>query len=383
VKIIDVNVRVFVYKTYTMRDTDGHTHPGPERDARTAILTIKTDDGSEGYCIQSPQVIRPHIIDNFVKPVLVGRDPFDREGLWQGMAHWQRGSSEQLTDRALATVELALWDLAGRKLGLPVVKLIGAHREKILAYASTMCGDELEGGLATPEDYARYAESLVKRGYKAIKLHTWMQPVSWAPDARMDVKACAAVREAVGPDIALMLDAYHWYSRSDALYLGRELGKLGYAWYEEPMEEASMSSYQWLTENLDIPVIGPESMQGKYMTRAEWAKNKACDILRTGVFDVGGIGPSLKACHIAEGFGMNCEIHGNGLANLAVCLTVPNCTYYERGLLHPFFDYDKPPAYLNATPDPVDAEGYVPMPKLPGLGYDINFDYIADSVVTG
>jgi L-alanine-DL-glutamate epimerase-like enolase superfamily enzyme len=383
VKIIDVNVRVFVYKTYTMRDTDGHTHPGPERDARTAILTIKADDGSEGYCIQSPQIIRPHIIENFVKPVLLGKDPLDREGLWQGMAHWQRGSSEQLTDRALATVELALWDLAGRKLGLPVVKLIGAHREKILAYASTMCGDELEGGLATPEDYGRFAESLVKLGYKAIKLHTWMQPVSWAPDVKMDVKACAAVREAVGPDIALMIDAYHWYSRSDALYLGRELGKLGYAWFEEPMDEASMSSYQWLTENLEIPVIGPESMQGKYMTRAEWARNKACDILRTGAFDVGGIGPSLKACHIAEGFGMNCEIHGNGLANLALCLTVPNCTYYERGLLHPFFDYDKPPAYLNRTPDPVDAEGYVHMSDLPGLGYDINFDYIADNVVTG
>jgi L-alanine-DL-glutamate epimerase-like enolase superfamily enzyme len=380
-KIIDVKVRVFVYKTYTTKDSDGHTHPGPEADARTALLTIVADDGTEGHCIQSAQIIRPHVVENYIKPVLMGQDPLDRERLWQGMAHWQRGSSEQLTDRALATTELALWDLAGRKFGVPVVKLIGGHRDKILAYASTMCGDELEGGLATPEDYGRYAESLVKKGYKAIKLHTWMQPVSWAPDPKMDVKACAAVREAVGPDVELMLDAYHWYSRADALYLGRELGKLNYAWFEEPMDEASMSSYQWLTSNLDIPVIGPESMQGKFMTRAEWAKNGACDILRTGVFDVGGIGPSLKAAHIAESFGMNCEIHGNGLANLAVALSIPNCKYYERGLLHPFFDYDRPPAYLNSTPDPVDAEGYVHLPNRPGLGYDINFDYIGDNLV--
>ena len=77
---------------------------------------------------------------------------------------------------------MALWDLAGRKLGLPVYKLIGAYRDKVPAYGSTMCGDEMKGGLATPEDYARYAEWLLGRGYKAIKLHTWMKPVSFAPD---------------------------------------------------------------------------------------------------------------------------------------------------------------------------------------------------------
>jgi L-alanine-DL-glutamate epimerase-like enolase superfamily enzyme len=202
-------------------------------------------------------VIRPFIVDNYLKTVLLGQDPFDRERLWQGLAHWQRGSSEQLTDKALAVAELALWDLAGRKLGLPVIKLIGGYRDKILAYGSTMCGDELEGGLATPEDYGRFAEQLVKRGYKGIKLHTWMPPVSWAPDPKMDVKACAAVREAVGPDIALMLDAYHWYSRTDALYLGRELHRLGYAWFEEPMDEASMSSYAGLPRTSRFPCSAP------------------------------------------------------------------------------------------------------------------------------
>ncbi len=380
-KIVDVSVRVFVHKSSQVKDSDGHTHPGAEHDVRRALLTITADDGSTGHCFASTELVRPHLIDGFAKTVLVGEDPFAREKLWQGLAHWQRGSTGQLTDRTLSVVEQALWDLAGRKLGQPVYKLIGSYRDKVPAYASTMCGDELENGLATPADYGRYAEWLIKRGYQAIKLHTWMKPVSWAPDPRMDVRACAAVREAVGPDMPLMLDAYHGYSRSEALYLGREIQKLGYYWYEEPMEEASMSSYQWLAANLDIPVIGPESAAGKFHTRAEWAKSGACDILRTGVDDVGGIGPSLKIVHLAEAFGMDCEVHGTGPGNLTVCAAQKNGRWYERGLLHPFLDYDDVPAYLNSLPDPMDDQGFVRLSQQPGLGYDINFDYIENHLV--
>lgn len=105
----------------------------------------------------------------------------------------------------------------------------------------------------------------------------------------MDIKACAAVREAVGPDIDLMIDGYHWYSRAEALWIGKELEKLNFAWFEEPMEEDSMSSYAWLAENLSIPIVGPESFGGKHHMRAEWVKAGACDILRAGANGVGGL----------------------------------------------------------------------------------------------
>ncbi|MFH7457033.1 enolase, partial [Pseudomonas syringae pv. tagetis] len=78
---------------------------------------------------------------------------------------------------------------------LPVHRLKGGYRDKVLAYVSTMCGDDLPGGLSTPDENGQFAEKLVKRGYKGIKLHTWMPPISFAPDPRMDVQACAAVRE--------------------------------------------------------------------------------------------------------------------------------------------------------------------------------------------
>lgn len=375
-KIERVQGTVFDYLSKRCTDSAGHSHPGPEQRAKLAMLTITTDDGQRGHAFGPVEVIRPHVLEAFARKVLIGQDPFDRERLWQDLEHWQRGSAGQLTDRALAVIEQALWDLAGRALGVPVYKLLGAYRDKVPAYGSTMCGDQLPGGLATPEDYAAFAEQLVARGYKAIKLHTWMPPVSFAPSVAMDIKACAAVREAVGPDIDLMLDGYHWYSRTDALTIGRALEKLNFAWFEEMMNEQSIASYAWLADQLDIPIVGPESISGKHHSRADWAKAGACDILRAGVPGVGGIGPTLKVAALADAFGMNCEVHGNGAANLAVTAAIKNCRWYERGLLHPFLDYDEVPAYLNSLPDRMDGEGYVHLSQQPGLGEDINFAYI-------
>lgn len=380
-KIEHVQGTVFDYLSKRSSDSAGHSHPGPEKRVKMAMLTITTDDGQRGHAFGPAEVIRPHILEAFARKVLIGQDPFDRERLWQDLEHWQRGSAGQLTDRALAVIEQALWDLAGRALGLPVYKLLGAYRDKVPAYGSTMCGDQLDGGLATPDDYAAFAEKLVARGYQAIKLHTWMPPVSFAPSVAMDIKACAAVREAVGPDIELMLDGYHWYSRTDALTIGRALEKLNFAWFEEMMNEQSIASYAWLADQLDIPIVGPESISGKHHSRADWAKANACDILRAGVPGVGGITPTLKVAALADAFGMNCEVHGNGAANLAVTAAIKNCRWYERGLLHPFLDYDEVPAYLNTLPDPMDGEGYVHLSQQPGLGEDINFDYIESNTL--
>ena len=380
-KINSVRAVVFAYPTKRSVDSAGHSHPGPASTAQMALLTVRTTDGAEGHCFAPPQVVRAHVLDQFVRRVLVGRSALQREKLWAELEHWQRGSAGQLTDRALAAVDSALFDLMGRAFNTPVYQLLGGYRDKLPAYGSTMCGDELKGGLSTPEEYADYALQLVAKGYKAIKLHTWMPPVRFAPDPGMDIKACTAVRQAVGPDIALMLDGFHEYGRMDALRIGRALEELNFTWYEEMMNEQSMASYVWLADQLSIPVIGPESLSGKHYSRADWVKAGASDILRAGVQGTGGIGPTIKVAHLAESFGMSCEVHGNGAPNLAVCGAIRNCRWYERGLLHPFLDYDEVPAYLNQLIDPMDSEGYVHMPQRPGLGEDINFDYIARNTI--
>lgn len=381
-KIIDVRVTTFRHTVHTDKDTDGHSHPSAPRRVQSSILTIEAE-GASGHCHAPPELLRPYIVETFLRKVLLGQDAFMREKLWQGLAHWQRGSAGNLTDRILALADLALWDLAGRVLGVPVYRLIGGYRDKVPAYGSIMCGDEIPGGLATPEDYGRFADWLKNvRGYRAIKLHTWMPPVSFAPSVDMDIRACAAVREAVGPDFPLMLDASHWYSRQEALRLGKGVQALGFTWFEEPMEEASMSSYANMARELDVPVIGPESAAGKHFTRAEWIRAGACDILRTGVHDVGGLTPALKCVHLAESFNMNCEVHGTGAGNLALTAVQPNGRWYERGLLHPHFDYDATPDFLSAPEDAMDSEGFVHLSQKPGLGTQYNWDFIAENTVS-
>ena len=115
---------------------------------------------------------------------------------------------------------------------------------------------------------------------------------------------------------------------------GKELEKLNFHWMEEPMDESSMSSYIWLSDQLDLPILGPETMQGKLATRAEWITNNACDILRGGVGDVGGLTPLMKIIHLAESFNMALEVHGGGAGNLHALLSmaIPG-ELYERGLL--------------------------------------------------
>jgi L-alanine-DL-glutamate epimerase-like enolase superfamily enzyme len=378
-KIADIRLQTFRYRSRTARDAHGHGHPGDEHDATQSLLTISTDDGASGHAFGT---LSPAALSTVVE-VVKGEDPFFHECIWQHLKERQRLNLGSLPDRVLTVVDLALWDLVGNVLGQPVHRLLGATRESVPAYASTMVGDDLPGGLDTPKSYARYAEWCVKtRGYPAFKLHTWQPPLPGAPSVKHDLTACAAVREALGPDIPLMLDPFHYYSRLEALDLAKGLEALKFLWMEEPMDEHSMSSYVWLCEQTSLAICGPETVEGKMFSRAEWIKAGACDMLRAGVGDVGGITPLVKIAHLAEAFGMNMEVHGNGVGNLHVlCAMGTPGLYYERGLLHPFIDYDATPAWLNSPVDPMDEHGNVHVSPAPGLGQDLNFDYIRENEI--
>jgi len=376
-KVTGVETIVFKYRSRVVHDVEGHAHPGPEHDAQQTLTRLRTDEDVEGYCLGGEKAAYRVAVE----PLLLGENPWDREKIWQRLWRGQRIYRRLLSDGLIATVDMALWDLQGRHVGLPVSKLLGGYREKVKAYASTMCGDDIPGGLNTPEAYADFAEACKKRGYKAFKLHTWMYPLGPSPER--DVAACRAVRERVGPDMALMLDCSHDYTREEALYIGRELEKLGFHWFEEPMNEYSTSSYAWLADQLDIPVVGPEVAEGRMQTRAEWILRRASDISR---YDVGlaGITAAIKAVHLCEAFGVRLEIHGGGPGNLQVlgAMGIPG-EYYERGLLHPILDYEQQTPWLRTIIDPMDEQGYVHIPQKPGLGMEINWDYIQENLIEG
>jgi len=177
-RITDINVIEFKYISRMVPDAEGHAHPRPEHEARATLTHISTDEGLDGYCFGgSSAMLAP------ARQVLVGEDPLYRERIWQRLRQFQRIYGLALHDRYLGTIEQALWDLAGKAAGMPLYQLMGAYRDRVLAYASTMCGDDIPGGLDTPEHYADFAEACVAQGYRAFKLHTWMAPGS-RPQAR-------------------------------------------------------------------------------------------------------------------------------------------------------------------------------------------------------
>jgi L-alanine-DL-glutamate epimerase-like enolase superfamily enzyme len=378
-KITEVTCQVFDYIAHRTRDAGGHDHPSGPHTRQQTILTVRTDTGAVGYAFG----VSPRAAEQVIAPAVVGKDAWFREEIWQDLRDYQRlhRNWNLLSDHDLAGVDIALWDLAGTALGQPLHHLLGARRDAIPSYASTMCGElPGEGALDSPEAYADFAVACKERGYSGFKLHTWATPIE--PDVKRDIAACAAVREAVGPDMVLMLDPDHNYSRLQARELGRALEELDYAWLEEPMNEASMSSYAWLADQLDIPILGPETADGKMWVRAEWITSGACDILRSGILDVGGITPVMKTVHLAESFGMDLELHMTTPGTIAVLASmgIPG-RFYERGLLHPDFDYEPPEPWFHERLDPMDANGMVHPSSKPGIGWEIDHDYIRTHLV--
>lgn len=365
-------------QVFTTTAGGAHTPETPGRDAPIdlALLTLRDSDGNTGQSLGQPDVLRPSQVREYIAPVLVGRPVFAREDVLARLYRRQRGKQAHLPERTVCRVDVALWDLQARRLGQPVWRLLGGARPRVPAYASTMQGDDVPGGLADPAAFADFAVALVERGYRAVKLHTRHPPDGTDPDPRHEIAVCEAVRSAVGPDVGLILDGYHWHSRTDALRLGRAIEDLGFLWFEEPMAENSMESYRWLSEKLTIPIAGPETVAGRHQARADWISAGATAISRIGPLNGGGITPCLKALFTAEAFGMNCEIHGSGAASLALVGATSVSQWYERGLVHPLVDYDVAPPHLTSIVDPMDDEGMVSLSEVPGVGENIDLEYV-------
>ena len=187
------------------------------------------------------------------------------------------------------------------------------------------------------------------------------------------------MREAVGDDMVLMLDPFGVYTLEEARWVGRELEKLNFYWLEHPMIETRVEAYRRLTRDLDIAICSPEHVPGGVFSRAEWALQGAADMLRIDIY-YGGITGCWKLINLCQAFGLQCEMHTGGWANAQLLAATPaaTCEYYEWGLLRPGVDYPEllaSPA-TTANPAPPNAEGNVPMPQGPGLGFEIDWDYV-------
>ena len=349
---------------------------GEERETTSTITRIATDEGVEGCMVGGTK----SVIEGIVRPMLVGEDAMYRERLWNWMDQ-SATFSRQLPESDMGIVDCALWDLAGKATGLPVRKLLGGARDRVKAYASTF------PNMGGPEVYAEHALDCKKQGYRAYKVHAYIcwDPHKWQPAPQLpgfpreDVEVCRAVREAVGDDMVLMLDPFGVYTLEEAIWVGKQLQDLDFYWLEHPMIETRMQAYRRLTEELDIAVCSPEHVAGGPFSRAEWVMQGASDMLRIDYY-YGGVTGCWKLINVCQAYGLKCELHGSGWPHLQLAAAVPEatCEYYERGLLRPGVDGNEPEPYLRSIPDTMDDDGNVVVSDEPGLGIDLDWDYIDD-----
>lgn len=331
---------------------------------RPSILRIHT---SEGVIGEAPGRSVPPNVAQY----LLGKNPFEREKIYNDL---KRGLRH--TDRtAISAVDVALWDFAGKVYNVPIYQLLGGWRKTIPAYASTYHGDE-NGGLSTPEAFADFSEQCYDLGYRAFKIHGWGN----APISR-EVANVHAVGKRVGERMDLMIDpACEYETWADALRVGRACDAQNFFWLEDPYKDGGVSifAHKKLRELLKTPILQTEHIFGLEQ-HVDFIVGGGTDFVRVGTYEDGGITGAMKVAHAAEGFGLDVEFHGGGLAHRHCIAAVRNTNYYELGLLNPKVKKTKPPIYPAEFTDElenVDENGHVAVPQGSGLGVEMDWDYI-------
>src|SRR5881409_672475 len=359
-KITDVTLTLFAWGDIPATTYGRHTGTFAGK-SQLGLVTINTDGGVPGHAFLGSAMRGAHFdaesLIHYLKPLVMGQDPLERERLWQAM--WKK--NRQTTFRAIGAMDVALWDIAGKAAGLPIHRLLGSYRESVPAYASSAV-------LPSKEAYAEEALRFKADGWTAYKIHPPTDPV-------VDIEVCRAVRRAVGDEFRVMLDSTWAYQYPEALRVGKVVEELGYYWYEDTLADDDILNYVKLKQHLSIPILATEYSPGGLTAYAPWLTHQATDYLRGDVAVKGGITALVKAAHLAEAFHMNYEVHhgGNSLnnvANLHVIMAIRNCEFFEVLL----------PAgaqkYGLAQDIGVDPRGLVHAFDGPGLGAAIDFALI-------
>jgi L-alanine-DL-glutamate epimerase-like enolase superfamily enzyme len=317
----------------------------------TAVLRITTADGAVGEAYHEwSGAMLADIVDRILRHELIGERADRREWLWHRL--WELDRTEEFPIWLLGVVDVALWDLEGRRLGVPVHRLLGTYREAIPAYASTTT-------FATVEEYLDVATQCLELGYPAIKLHAW-------GDARADAELCQRLRAHVGPSVDLMYDGSAAFDLPDAVYLGRALAEADYLWYEEPIREFSVTAYKWLSERVAVPLLVAETSDGSHLNTADFIASGCATYVRTSANHRGGITGAMRIAHLADSFRLRAEVHGPTEPAVHLCMAVPNCTYYESLVT-------SNPAVREPR---VGADGLVRAPVAPGIALP---DFVQES----
>jgi len=360
-KITDIRTRTF---DFPHKDHPFHPtwQPWPSRSHRLTVVEVHTDEGITG--IGSGGVLTRL---NTAAGLFTGKDPLAIE------EHLEMLKTIAYFMGRPWPIEIALWDIAGKAAGLPLYKLLGAKKDRVPAYAST-------GELRPKEQRVEDVLRLRDEGFRATKLRFH------SPNPRDDLPTLAAVREAVGDSMTLMVDANqgwrypgdvspHRWDLKTAIGMAQTMEEFDVFWLEEPLWAYDYDGLAQLRSSTTTRIAGGELNLGLHEFR-EYLRHGCLDVYQPDCTFAGGITTARAVAHMAHAAGLAFAPHtwSNGIgvmANLHLAAAVPNCPYIE-------FPYDPPAWTLESRdffltePVRIDAEGFAVLPGKPGLGIELD-----------
>lgn len=342
------------------------------------FLELKTDEGLTGIsevrlCNRTNALLG--YLEECKHRYILGTDPFRIEQTVLRMFRDDYGRIGEICACAIALVEIACWDIVGKALNQPVYNLLGgAVRDRIKAYANGWYQVP-----RTPDDFARAAKAAVAKGYKALKFDPF--GAGWYEMERherlLSVSLVEAVRDAVGPDVELLIEMHGRFSPAQAIRIAADLERFDPTWVEEPVPPDNLHALEKAARSIRIPVATGERLHHKYEYR-ELFERQACDIIQPDITECCGLLEVKKIAAVADMYYMTVAPHNvGGPVSTAIALHFAACTPNFKIQEH-FNDFTEPHTRECASGCPPVVDGYFSLPSGPGLGMTLNLDVIRE-----
>lgn len=365
-KIVDVRVRRFKFpppKALRNPFFNSILFNQPSKQRWASITQITTDEGIAGFWPRGSK----DVVEGRIRPKLLGEDPLRPERLWQKM--YMGGNRKPVAKGdyivAMSQVDNALWDLAGKIMGQPVYKLLGGYSNRVRVYAAG--GYYAEG--KTIEDLVKETESNVAEGFTAVKMKVggWRFGVSM----ETDVERVKAVREAVGDEIDIMVDANNAWNAYEAKRFAKHVEPYHPFWFEEPVHPDDLDGSLELKASTVIPIASGENEFTRYGFRDLIAR-RAVDIIQADPNVAGGLTEIRKIAAMSDAYHLHFAPHGGHILGGHAVAAFPNGLIVEcyASKASPYGDPDPPPSLYT---DPLEMkDGWIEIPDRPGFGMEID-----------
>jgi D-arabinonate dehydratase len=327
-----------------------YTHSG------LAIVRIETDEGITGIGLSAGGKIVQATVEH-LKPQLIGEDPIDVERLWHRMWVPKLIGRRGMTTRAIAGLDIGFWDIRAKVAGLPLYKLLGGFRDRVPTY---IAGGYYEEGKGLRE-LAEEMVSNVEMGARAVKMKVG------AISIREDAARVKAVRDAIGPDVKLMVDANCAYRSYEAIQMAKAMEDYDVFWFEEPIAADDYAGHRKIAAATTIPIATGENEYTKYGFRDLIAQD-AVAILNADAKILGGVTEFMKVAAYAQAHDIDIAPHGSQDIHVHLVAAIPN------GLILEFYRDTVDPMWGNIYTHTLtlNDDGTVSPPNVPGIGAEPN-----------